>query len=330
MAHEIEDKHVFVVGDPAWHNITQPLPQSPTIDQARGIVYPWDLIPVDITARIGDADMPMNNHYALFRSDGKELGIFPKTRELVQPAQLFEFFAPFLESELLEFESGASLFDGRMMFLQAKIKNSAKEIIKNDTVEQYLLLSAGFDGTHAIEARNCATRVVCNNTLQLACAETDRVHWMTKHTKNVHVRLERIQEMVAKALFSADKSAEVYQHLATKHISDRQASAYFKEFLDKKDVAYDDMPTRTRQTLDDLLARYEKPQYEYQEISEARGTAWRAYNTVTEYLTHDYNRSEVTVTADKARKKAENRFVSLNYGPNAQKSQKMLDLALAM
>ena len=55
------------------------------------------------------AETPLTSHVAIFRSDGKEIGVVGKGYELVQPYQTLDFATPYLDTGLCTLESGGSL-----------------------------------------------------------------------------------------------------------------------------------------------------------------------------------------------------------------------------
>jgi hypothetical protein len=88
-----------------------------------------------------------------------------------------------------------------------------------DKIGGYLLLSSGSDGGTASEARLTSTRVVCNNTLQMAFADSkasvrvthrgnDVVERVVQGTHEILARGERVQDAVARMVHTPLVQAE--------------------------------------------------------------------------------------------------------------------------
>jgi hypothetical protein len=78
-------------------------------------------------------------------------------------------------------------------------------------------------------------------------------------------------------------------------------------------TADEDIKTRTRNIMDDILARVEGPK---QTATNVRGTWWAAYNGFNEYL--NYSKGRTT----------DNRLDSLWFGVNANDNLKALNIAM--
>ena len=83
--------------------------------------------------------------------------------------------------------------------------------------------------------------------------------------------------------------------------------------LDIEGTPDDDIKTRTRNIMDDILARIEGPK---QSATGVRGTWWAAYNGFNEYLNYAKGRTE------------DNRLDSLWFGLNANDNIKALNKAV--
>jgi hypothetical protein len=77
--------------------------------------------------------------------------------------------------------------------------------------------------------------------------------------------------------------------------------------------ADEDIKTRTRNIMDDIMSRIEGPK---QTAANVRGTWWAAYNGFNEYL--NYGKGRTT----------DNRLDSLWFGQNANENNKALESAL--
>jgi hypothetical protein len=109
-----------------------------------------------------------------------------------------------------------------------------------------------------------------------------------------------------------EATAEQYRFLAGKQFNQKDIEKYVKVVLNIKG-ADEDIKTRTRNIMDDILARIEGPK---QSATNVAGTWWAAYNGFNEYL--NYGKGRTT----------DNRLDSLWFGQNANDNNKALESAL--
>jgi phage/plasmid-like protein (TIGR03299 family) len=204
---------------------------------------------------------------------------------------VLNFFNPFIESGQIELEAGGSLRDGTRMWALGKIKHSEADIVKGDTVRAYLLAATGFDGSLRKITKMCDTRVVCANTLAVARGE-NTTEWGNKHTKNFQVRAEQIQKQIAEALATHKQSVEAYRVLANKKMSETAQSEYIVK------VIAGELPQKEwsgqLQTKVSTVIELIDSQRGLEYVPAIRGTAWQAYNAVSEYITHHAARTNDT------------------------------------
>jgi phage/plasmid-like protein (TIGR03299 family) len=108
----------------------------------------------------------------LYRSDNLEpLSVVSKRYQTVQPKEVLEFYRDLVAAGGFELETAGVLKGGRKLWALAK--TGQQSILKgSDKVKAYLLLATSCDGTLATTAQFTSIRVVCNNTLQIAVADS--------------------------------------------------------------------------------------------------------------------------------------------------------------
>lgn len=108
------------------------------------------------------------SHHVLYRSDTKSpLSVVRSGYRIVQPAEVLDFFRDLVSGVGFKIETVGSLNGGRKIWVLANT-GLAEEIVDGDLVKGYLLLATSYDGQMATTATFTSTRVVCNNTLQMA------------------------------------------------------------------------------------------------------------------------------------------------------------------
>jgi phage/plasmid-like protein (TIGR03299 family) len=239
----------------------------------------------------------------------------------VQNGEAFERFQPLVDAGLVTLEAAGSLRGGKRVWILAKVKGPDAVIVpaSGDTVANYLLLAHGHDGSLAIHAGITPTRVVCNNTL--SAAVDGKTTLRIRHTKGASDALKAAFEIIGKASNQFEKAAEVYRALANVYVTAKQLHAYIDSVFPPPKKILEPLPPVAADDLGSLLARPVAPrdsvfsadngemtkesrQRIYGEIdvlfergrgndmAGVKGTAWAAYNAVTEYITHERGRSD--------------------------------------
>jgi phage/plasmid-like protein (TIGR03299 family) len=162
----------------AWHGLGQPVEDNAPLEtwvEKSGMDWRIQRSKVRYATERGQdasvfAEMP--DQHVLFRSDSKApLGLVSDGYKVVQPKDVLKFFADIAHAQGIELSAAGTLFGGKKFWATAKIGEASPVSVK-DRIGGYLLLSSGSDGGTATEARLTSTRVVCNNTLQMAFADS--------------------------------------------------------------------------------------------------------------------------------------------------------------
>lgn len=323
MAHEIEGNKAFFVGQKAWHGIGHVLNDAPTTEEAWRMAYPHTLFKLDVEAKIIGNDgsvhtMPCNLTKAIFRDDGKELGSVGADFELVQPWEVFKQFEPLIDKGLIKLEAGGSLRDGRQMWALGKVQGCESDILPGDPIEGYMLMATGFEGSMRVFGGLKNERVVCANTLEMALNEKERsTDIKLKHTKNVRYKLNAATDLIGQTIDNFKKSVEQYRFLANKRLNHiEQMDVITRTFLTDKELKDPEEVSERKSNIVKEVIDLLDTQKGLELVPAARGTAWQAYNAVTEYTTHRYGRNEDT------------RLQAQWFGESQKISQKALSLAL--
>jgi len=88
-------------------------------------------------------------------------------------------------------------------------------------------------GVSAIKIGACVTRTVCMNTLRASNAEMEKNKSLTciKHTGSVTSRAKRAFEAIALLKVQLEETKNLFENLATRHVSKDMAEAFANEFL---------------------------------------------------------------------------------------------------
>jgi len=304
-------ENMFSVRETPWHKLGTVLENPPTIEEAielSGLNWPVELKPLFL------GDGTLVTHKAVVRGDsGNVLGIVGPRYQPLQNAEAFDWFNAFVENGEVSLETAGSLDEGRRIWVMARIARDPSVIVPNDEILKYLMLSNSHDGTLAIRVGYTPIRIVCANTLAMAHSNNASKLIRIRHTASSKVALDKLQDIMNLVDREFEATAEQFRFLASKTFNQRDVREYVKAVLGKSKVADEDLPTRTKNQLDDIIGLLED---ENQRLNGVNGTYWAAYNAVNQYLNYDAGRND------------NNRMSSLWFGVNANTNKSALDLAL--
>lgn len=160
------------VGKTPWHTLGNELTEAATLEdwtRESGLNFTALKAPVEFTRADGSRGI-VDDSAVIYRSDtGARLSVMGASYVPHQPADIMRFFAGVAEAHDVRMHTAGALHGGRVLWALAKASEKA-QIVRNDTINRFLLLSTSLDGTTRTEARWTSIRVVCANTLGFARA----------------------------------------------------------------------------------------------------------------------------------------------------------------
>ena len=165
--------------DKIWHGLGTELQQDASVDEwITSAGLDWEVVPAEVQYTIpGGAPLfipdvkTMSDRKVLFRSDTKDpLAVVGKDFKVVQPRQVVEFFRDLVEKNNMKLSTAGSLFGGRKFWALAELGKDF-EVVSGDKVTGHLMLTTAVDGSMKTVGKFVSTRVVCNNTLNIAMGE---------------------------------------------------------------------------------------------------------------------------------------------------------------
>lgn len=314
MAHEIES--LFYRNEVPWHRLGNRVIEIPTIEEAiiaAGLDWKVEMK----SLFLGDGTK-VPNQAVVRDSDQSLLGVVGPNYQPLQNIDAFNFFNPFLESNEATLETAGSLRQGKRVWVLAKINKDPLEIVKNDTVEKFILLSNSHDGTMSVRAGFTPIRVVCANTLAMSINNDGSQLIRLKHTKNLTENLEKVAEIMNLANQKFEASAEQYRFLASREISQADLEKYVKMvFVGPK---FEKMELEGKKPARDVLPKvlnlFETGHGA--QMQGVKGTYWAAYNAVNEYLGYEKGNDEQA------------RLDNMWFGQSAVTNEKALSIAVKM
>lgn len=234
--------------------------------------------------------------WGTFRSDnGVFLGNIGENYTPIQHREGFEMVDALVGSiDGAHYETAGVLGIGQMVWGLADLKLTIR--VGDDEQNGYLLFSTGHDGSMSHTYRTCMTRVVCNNTLNIALNERSRSAFRVRHSKKAAAKLADAHTALKSIQADTQTIEQKLNFLAGRKVT-RETMTDIMDRLFPKRLDADGNPvnpTRRMHTLETILSTYEENDNDV--FPEQRGTAYNLLNAFTNYTDHqragDKNRAE--------------------------------------
>ena len=295
MAHMLEqygDMASFAsLREPAWHGLGTVLDHEVTTSEMLQVAHlaGWNV-------RTEDVSLPGRSHRNYFATvrtnpfDGGTdvLGIVGERYNVLQNEDLFDFGDAILDGA--RWETAGSIKSGTVVFGSLALERESVIDANGvgDKVKTYLLVHTSHDGTLAIQASITPVRVVCQNTLNMAVGARGKgakQSFRIRHTSSVQGKVAAAREALGLAHKYMDEFDVQAQALFAQSVNDEKffdiiAAAYPKPEADTKGSM-----TKWTNKVDTLFDIWNGPT----EVG-IKGTAWGAYNALTERLDWFRNR----------------------------------------
>lgn len=236
----------------------------------------WDVVQKDIHTEDGDL---IPGYKANIRdSDNKTLGIVTDKYQIVQNKDAFAFTDALL-GEGVTYETAGVAQDGKKVWILAKMPE--KYIIAGDEVSPYFIIMNSHDGSCSIKAAMTPIRVACQNALNLALRRAKRT-WMTKHTANIHTRMEDARNTLFMANQYMTELGRGIDEIARIHLSDRKVGEYMNQLFPVTEDMSHAQKKNSRRQLEDMRQRY----FEAPDLQGVGRNGYRFINTVSDFALH--------------------------------------------
>lgn len=303
-----EVETMMYAGRVPWHGLGKFVgDQNVTSDIAiKAAGLDWEVELKEIGALMGQPYPTAISGYkaCVRKSDGKVLGVNGDRFRPHQPKESFDFLDSLVKDGLMKYHTAGSLFGGSKIWILAKLPNDIVILNGKDVTEQYLLLSDAFDGTGTLKAFFTGVRVVCANTHRLALKGFNAIDGMSiRHMQSLASKVEDARKLFGLATEYFDAFGRKIEEMANTPFKTDQMLSVVKGLLPAKDESQ--VSTRTKNNRDTLMGLWENGTGI---TSEIRGTAYAAFNAVTEYVDHSRGSRETENSA------AENRLNSIWFG----------------
>lgn len=276
-------------GQQPWHGLGNRLAPKQSIDAwTRAAGLDWQIESSEVRFVSGNGNLGAIHAFpdqrVLYRSDTKApLAVVSSRYQIVQPAEILEFYRDLTEAGNFELETAGALLGGRKFWALAKTGHSGT-LKSKDEIRGYLLLATACDGTLATTAQFTSVRVVCNNTLKIALGESTGA---VKVPHRSQFDAAAVKRQLGIAVSSWDAFMVRTKALAERKVTDSAAEAFFRRVLtypstNAADRAAPVVNERALKAVNELYAGRGKGST----LASAAGTAWGALQATVEYVDH--------------------------------------------
>ncbi len=326
MAHNLNkqgDRYAFASAkEKAWHGLGTILPErmdSATAIREALLNYTVDKTPVQIQLPGSDKLIEVPGKFVTYRTDtGVPFGVVGNRYEIVQNLDAFRFFDAIVGEGAAIFETAGALHNGEVVFITAKLPDYIK-VGKDDLIEQYIFLQSTHDGTGSIIAAFTNTRIVCENTMNIALGNmSNKV--MIRHTRDAKAKLEQAHKIMGISNMMASELDVIFNKMAKKSIVDKDLRKYIEKVMlpeKKEQMSQEEFSTRFKNTVNSIMSYAVNDST--QQNNTTLGTVFGAMNSISGYFQNvkKYN-------------SADDKLSSIISGDASNKMQKAFDLAVKM
>ncbi len=243
------------------------------------------------------------------------LGVVGKRYVVVQDAHAFSILEPLIEQGIIGNLNAGSC--RAKTWLYGESGTHRAEIVRGDEINARVLVANSHDGSIPWVMGFPGNVVICENTLHMALSSELSKLLKVRHTAKAEDLIAQVVNAVK--LFGMDfvTNVDKYKYLATIKVNETTLQEYTAKVFSTA------VPGEsTEETAVAGKRVYAKILENFQAGKGANlraGTAWGAYNAVTEFLTHQRGRG-----SDAAK------FADLQWGQGALLSRRALDLAVSL
>ena len=324
MAHQIEENKRMVWsvrGGTPWHKLGVAIDDDKIFD----LDYCMEQGELNTHVERTDLYIKVDNKFVnisnlgkgiLRVEDNKPLAVVGPRFTPLQNKEAFDFFRPWVEEKMAYLESAGSLNNGRRMWVLAEINLPNLEVVKDDQIARFVLLSNSHDGSLAVRLGFTDIRTICANTLAQAHNSTASKLIRVRHSKSVKQKVENLRDIMNLANQEFETTAEKYRFLSSKSYNQNDVNKFVKKMFSVENTPIVDISTKTKNQMNRVFDLIETGQGN--NLPGVKGTLWGIYNGFTSYLSHERGNTPST------------RLNSLWFGDSAIKNKQALETLLSL
>ncbi len=315
MAHNLETKFgengkleaSFVsVKQKAWHGLGTIVPEQMTSAECMKFAnMDYQVTKQPCIVDVAGQKITSEDQFAIIRNDKKGadaiLGYVGSNYEPFQNIECFDFFDSLVDDKLAMYETAGVLGKGERIFMTAVMPDHMNlEFIKGDVLKPYIFLTKAHNGKEGVKVAFSYTRIVCENTLNIALSSKVGNSFTLRHTKNMRNRMSEAQQILGISNLYKKELAQILPAMAkvkadkkmwdtvvaSAFASDaKQLAAYVKGVRDTDAKAIAAGKGVSQQLINtvDAVRMYDNAN-PTQQMKGLEGTLWGAVNAVTGYF----------------------------------------------
>lgn len=301
---------VMVVGEAAWHRLGVNVASAVTAADAIKLAsLDWSVSKRPLSFRKEDGSYQDADAWALVRDDTQDaLGVVGSRYRPIQNAEGFGFLDGIIGEFGAKFHTAGAIFAGKKVWMQCELPDHNFEVVRGDAVQAFATFTNPHDGSGKAWCFPTTNRIVCANTFRTASQERSKGLGI-RHTGDVRASISDARQVLGLAIEEIDQFKSNAEVMVRQKVD---PAGFFNDLLDEvldvtaadamkgADILAATLATtiagreaeekrlareiEARKTLlNDILNRYES---EKNGIGGIRGTAWAAFNAVTESADH--------------------------------------------
>jgi len=325
---------MMYVGEAPWHGLGTYVGDknvdSKTAIKAAGL--DWSVDKREAWFKNDEGNFVPGDGFEIVRTDKMiSLGHASEQYIPLQNSEAFEFMDKIVGAGRACYHTAGSLAHGKKVWILVDMKEE-NEIISGDVVKNYVLLANGHTGKNALDILLTPTRVVCQNTLNIALSEKEKgCFFKFRHKGGLLDKVNSVTEAFETVSSKFKKFVEQGKILAKKQITQKQLD----EFLIKLELerANERESGVSQAAIDEFKEsdKYSRLVNAFETspgnaMSGASGTLWAAVNAVTYFVDHESR----TRKSDNFLSSEESRLNSAWFAGGAAKKNKAFEIALSM
>lgn len=210
------------------------------------------------------------------------LGVVGNTYQPRQPEQIFAFGDNIVDSGEAKWERAGGFNGGSIIFACMELVHLGISVPGDESnLRPYLFLMDSFDGSYPTTGLVAYIRPVCINTFEMAFGTKTAHKFKIRHVGGLDGKLAMARDALGISFKHTKETAEIVQKLATTSLVDRQVAELFSQKV---------WPIGEDPSDDKIDSHVSTEAFELYQSSETldsiRGTAWGAFNAVTEFVDH--------------------------------------------
>jgi phage/plasmid-like protein (TIGR03299 family) len=268
---------MFYVRVAPWHNlgvcVEEALSSGEALEKSG---LDWKVLQRPIMTATYD---PIPGYKANIRdTDNRVLGVVTDRYKIVQNHEAFAFVDALL-GEGVRFETAGSLYEGRKVWMLAKLPD--RYTLNGEEIEPYLVFTNSHDGNSSIRVAMTPIRVVCQNTLNLALSGAKRI-WSTMHVGDLSAKMNEAHNTLRLAENYMGKLGEEFSRLSQIQVPDARVQEYIEMLLPMDDDPTEIHKRNIERVREDFRIRY----FEAPDLTHVGKNAYRFICAVSDFATH--------------------------------------------